>query len=154
AKTIAVLSQFGEQYFTFTVKEIVNLGRYPHQKGLLKSMTSADHVAVEWAMKQTDVAKFAEQSIHASRGGEQQRVYLEQALDQEPELLLHDEPTNHVDIIHQKIFLDRLKKWVHEQQLLVIAIFHDLNVVSLYCNRILLMDGGKGVALCRTEEVL
>lgn len=154
AKRIAVLPQFMEQYFTFTVQEVVSLGRYPYQKGLFKQMTSGDEKAIHRAMKQTEVDSFADQSLHSLSGGEVQRVYLAQALAQEPQLLLLDEPTNHLDINHQKNLLDGLKKWVKEQQLTVVAIFHDLNLAGLYCDRLLLLDEGKTAALGTPGEVL
>lgn len=154
AKTLAVLPQFMEQYFTFTVKEIVALGRYPYQKGLVKTMTAYDKKAINRAMQQTEVASFADQSLHSMSGGQVQRVYLAQALAQEPQLLLLDEPTNHLDINHQKNLLDGLKKWVREQQTTAITIFHDLNLAGLYCDRLLLLEEGRIAAFGTPEEVL
>lgn len=154
AQTIAVLPQFIDESFTYTVKEVVSLGRYPYQKGLFKQLTEKDERAVERAMNQTGVAEFAEQSIHSLSGGEKQRVYLAQALTQEPQLLFLDEPTNHLDINHQKNLLDGLKKWAKEDGLTVVAIFHDLNLAGLYCDRLLLLENGSTVALSTPKEIL
>lgn len=154
AKIIAVLPQFIDQFFTYTVKEIVSLGRYPYQKGFFKQLDTDDEEAIGRAMKQTEVAEFAEKSVGSLSGGEKQRVYLAQALAQEPELILLDEPTNHLDISHQKQLLDGLKKWVEHEQLTVISIFHDLNLAALYCDRLLLLDKGKAVAIGAPKDIL
>src|SRR5699024_1582009 len=69
--------------------------------------------------------------------------FLAQALAQEPELIILDEPTNHLDLAYQKQLLDLLNVWTVERDLTVIAIFHDLNLASLYCDRLLLMNDGR-----------
>lgn len=154
AKMIAVLPQFTDSFFTYKVREIVALGRYSYQKGLFRQHSPEDLRAIERAMMQTDTAKFAEQTIQSLSGGEQQRVFLAQALAQQPELLLLDEPTNHLDVGHQKHLLDGLKKWVSTQGLTVIAIFHDLNLAGLYCDRLLLLKNGRKAALGAPKEIL
>jgi iron complex transport system ATP-binding protein len=154
AKSIAVLPQITEQVFTYSVKEVVALGRYPYQKGLFKTWSHEDEAVVKKAMEQTDVKKFEQKSIQLLSGGEKQRVFLAQALAQEPSLLLLDEPTNHLDISHQKQLLDSLKKWTTEGSLTVIAIFHDLNLASLYCDRLLLLHDGQAAAIHTPQEVL
>lgn len=154
ARTIAVLPQFIDQYFTFTVREMIALGRYPYQKGLIKQMSGEDERAIDRAMSRTDVSAFRHLPVHTLSGGEKQRVYLAQALAQEPELLFLDEPTNHLDINHQKNLLDSLQAWVRNVQLTVVAIFHDLNLASLYCDRLMLLDKGKAANVGTPGEVL
>ncbi|RBW70331.1 heme ABC transporter ATP-binding protein [Bacillus taeanensis] len=154
AKSIAVLPQITEQAFTYSVKEVVALGRYPYQKGLFKTWSHEDEAVVKKAMEQTDVKKFEQKSLQLLSGGEKQRVFLAQALAQEPSLLLLDEPTNHLDISHQKQLLDSLKRWTTEGNLTVIAIFHDLNLASLYCDRLLLLHQGQTAAIHTPQEVL
>ncbi|HET7581083.1 MAG TPA: heme ABC transporter ATP-binding protein [Bacillales bacterium] len=154
AQTMAVLPQFIDESFTYTVREVVSMGRYPYQKGLFKALTADDEKAVQQAMDQTGVKQFAEQSIHSLSGGEKQRVYLAQALAQEPQLLFLDEPTNHLDIRHQKNLLDGLKQWADRDGLTVVAIFHDLNLAALYCDRLLLLENGRTAALSAPKDIL
>jgi iron complex transport system ATP-binding protein len=154
AQEMAVLPQSNDQMFTYSVKETVSLGRYPYQKGLFRNWTKHDEQIVQLAMEQTGVLRFQHQSIQSLSGGEKQRVYLSQALAQEPTLLLLDEPTNHLDISFQKNLLDRLKKWSAQRQLTVVSIFHDLNLASLYCDRLLLLHKGNAIALNTPNEVL
>lgn len=74
-------------------------------------------------MEQTTIAGFQHHSLQELSGGEQQRVFLAQALAQEPDILLLDEPTNHLDLAYQKDLLDLLKRSVHKQELTVVSIF-------------------------------
>lgn len=143
AKMIAVLSQHSSQAFSYTVKETVSLGRYAHQKGWFHSWSNEDEQIVQEVMSQTGVAKFQHKNIQELSGGERQRVFLAQALAQEPEILLLDEPTNHLDLSYQKELLDLLKKMTREKGLTVVSIFHDLNLASLYCDRLLLLANGR-----------
>lgn len=154
ARMIAVLPQVSELSYPYTVKEIVSLGRYAHQRGLLKTLTREDEKKIEHAMKQTDVLRFAHKPIQALSGGEKQRVYLAQALAQEPKLLFLDEPTNHLDLAYQKQLLDMLRKWTEESGLTVVAVFHDLDLASLYCDRLLMLHDGKVEKLAAPAEVL
>jgi iron complex transport system ATP-binding protein len=142
AKIVAVLSQHSSESFSYTVKETVSLGRYAHQKGWFQTWSKGDEDIVQRVMKQTGVSSFQNKNIHELSGGEKQRVFLAQALAQEPEILLLDEPTNHLDLSYQKELLDLLKQWTTENRLTVISIFHDLNLAGLYCDRLLLLEKG------------
>ncbi|MEH7085014.1 adenosylcobinamide amidohydrolase [Neobacillus drentensis] len=143
AKIIAVLSQHSSQSFSYSVKETVSLGRYAHQKGLFQSWGPVDEEVVQRVMKQIGVSSFQNKNIQELSGGEKQRVFLAQALAQEPEILLLDEPTNHLDLSYQKELLDFLKQWTSKNRLTVISIFHDLNLAGLYCDRLLLLENGR-----------
>ncbi|KKB36030.1 adenosylcobinamide amidohydrolase [Bacillus thermotolerans] len=154
AKRVAVLPQISSQSFAYTVKETVSLGRYAHQSGFLPIWKEEDEQAVMKAMRQTGTDRFADVTLDALSGGERQRVFLAQALAQEPEILLLDEPTNHLDLSFQKDLLDLLKRMTTELDLTVVSIFHDLNLASLYCERLLLMEGGELRSLGLPSEVL
>lgn len=154
AKLVAVLSQHSEAAFSYTVKETVSLGRYAHQKGWFQALSEKDEEIIQTVMEQTGIAEFQHKSIQELSGGERQRVNLAQALAQEPEILLLDEPTNHLDLSYQKELLDLLKEWTINRQLTVISIFHDLNLASLYCDRMLLLEKGEIQANAVPGEVL
>ncbi|PRO41708.1 heme ABC transporter ATP-binding protein [Bacillus sp. LLTC93] len=154
AQKLAVLPQKTEQAFSFTVEETVQFGRYPYQKGWLQSVTKEDVQVVSRVMEQTDVAQFKNQSIHELSGGEQQRVYLAQALAQQPEYLLLDEPTSFLDLAYQKELLDLIKEETTSSRLTVVGVFHDVNIASLYCDRLLLLHEGKAEMLGQPHHVL
>ncbi|SDM99896.1 iron complex transport system ATP-binding protein [Fictibacillus solisalsi] len=154
ARMIAVLPQHAESSFDFTVREAVALGRYPFYKGLLKHSTPRDDEVVQNSMEFTGVEEFADKSIQLLSGGERQRVLLAKALAQEPKILLLDEPTNHLDLAYQMKLMDLLKDWVEGCQLTVVAILHDLNIASLYCDQVLLLDKGKMKAIGKPGDIM
>ena len=110
AKKMAVLPQLHANAFSNSVYDTVSLGRYPHQKGFFSTWSTEDEQAVETAMKQTGVLQYRETMMEFLSGGEQQRVFIAQALAQCSQVLLLDEPTNHLDISHQKQLLDMIRK--------------------------------------------
>ncbi|HWO74930.1 MAG TPA: adenosylcobinamide amidohydrolase [Bacillus sp. (in: firmicutes)] len=154
AKILAVLPQSTESSFSFSVKETVSFGRYPYQKGLFKQWSDADVQAVKDALDYTNLMQYQDKDVLSLSGGERQRVFLAQALAQKPEIFLLDEPTNHLDLSHQKVLMDLLKQRTKQKQLTVVSIFHDLNLASLYCDRLILMDNGKIVSIGSPWEVL
>ena len=154
ARMMAVLPQHSDQAFSYSVKDTVSLGRYAHQKGWFHSWSEEDEQIVLKVMDQTGITHLQGKSIVELSGGEKQRVYLAQALAQQPRILLLDEPTNHLDLSFQKELLDLLKKWASEQELTVVSIFHDLNLASLYCDRLLLMEDGEVLIVDSPVEVL
>lgn len=154
ARKMAVLPQLNAHSFSHTVRETVSLGRYPHQRGLFSSWSEEDEAAVKLAMRQTGVAQFENDDLEFLSGGEQQRTFVAQALAQKSEVLLLDEPTNHLDIEHQKQLMDMIQAEVKNQGLTVIAVFHDMNLASLYCDELVLLDDGQLVAQGEPYEVL
>ncbi|MDT8859299.1 adenosylcobinamide amidohydrolase [Alkalihalobacillus sp. MEB130] len=142
AKKVAVLSQEVQISFDYTVEEIISLGRYPHQKGLFKQLSKRDLQVIEEVMEITQVTHYRKTPFRMISGGEKQRVLLAKALAQEPELLLLDEPTNHLDIKHTFQMLDLLKERQKSMELTIFAILHDLNVASLYADRVALLHNG------------
>lgn len=159
AKLMAVLTQENKVAFDYTVEEIVSLGRYPHQKGILKNLTKNDKAVIEEVMELTNISDFRITPFRRMSGGEKQRVLLAKALAQEPEILLLDEPTNHLDIKHIFQMLDLLKKRQEKFDLTVFAILHDLNIASLYADRIAFLHNGSilevgDVGILRKEDQL
>jgi iron complex transport system ATP-binding protein len=87
-------------------------------------------------------------------GGERQRTVIARALAQTPKVLLLDEPTAFLDIQHQVEICALLRRLKDERGLTVVFVSHDLNLVGQYCDRVMLLDGGRVVRLGRSEEVI
>ncbi|MFA5182346.1 MAG: ABC transporter ATP-binding protein [Syntrophales bacterium] len=141
ARRVAVVPQDYAGIFTFTAREIVLMGRSPHLAPWAFE-GKRDHETVNRVMAQTDTMSFADRSLEHLSGGERQRVLIARALAQEPRLMLLDEPTAFLDIRHQVEIMNLLKSLNKEEGLTVLAVTHDINLASLYCDRIILLDGG------------
>ena len=138
---LAFVSQDISTSFSFSVMELVLMGRIPHLKRLQLESRKDIEIA-ERALELTDSFGFKDKMINELSAGERQRVLIARALAQEPELLLLDEPTSHLDIGHQIKVMDLLKKLNRQNNLTIVMVLHDLNLASAYCNRICLLDNG------------
>lgn len=153
ALKMAVVPQENATVFSFTVGEVVLMGRTPHLK-MFQREGEADLAAAARAMELTGISHLADRPVTALSGGEYQRVVIARALAQEPEVILLDEPTSHLDINHQLELLELLKVLSRREKLTVVCVFHDLNLAAQYCDRLILMKEGRIFALGRPEEVL
>ncbi|WP_456278479.1 adenosylcobinamide amidohydrolase [Bacillus sp. AK128] len=154
AQSVAVLPQITDTAFSYTVKETIKMGRYAHQTGLFSTWSTADEEVVQEVLKDTGLVRLQHKGIQQLSGGEQQRVFLARALVQQPDLLLLDEPTNHLDVSYQINLFDGLLKLKREKRLTVIAIFHDLNLASLYCDRVLLLHEGQLASIGTPKQIM
>ncbi|MGV8057530.1 MAG: heme ABC transporter ATP-binding protein [Smithellaceae bacterium] len=153
AKTIAVVAQDSQMIFPFSVQEIVLMGRAPHlSKWRFEGETDL-RIARE-AMEMTDTLVLMNRSMSALSGGERQRVLIARALAQQPQIMLLDEPTAFLDIKHQIDFFDLIKTLNKNRELTVVAITHDINLASLYCDRIALLHNGHIHCLGNPAEVI
>ncbi|MFO7802264.1 MAG: ABC transporter ATP-binding protein [Desulfovermiculus sp.] len=142
ARKVALVPQQGTANTSYTVLETVLMGRYPHQ-GLLGMESRRDMQVAREAMHSTRIEPLQKRLLGQLSGGELQRVLIARALCQEPEIMLLDEPTSALDLAHQVRIMDLLEELHAEHELTVIMAAHDLNLASLYGQRILLLRGGE-----------
>jgi len=140
-RKVAFVSQEAPANFSFTVMEIVLMGRIPHLKRL-QFEAKKDIKIAEQALSVTGISDLKEKFIDELSAGERQRVLIARALAQEPELLFLDEPTSHLDIGHQIQIMDLLKKLNRDDKLTIVMVLHDLNLAGAYCSRMALLDKG------------
>jgi iron complex transport system ATP-binding protein len=125
-----------------TVEEYVLMGRIPYQRQFQFFETEEDLEIAEKYMKLTGIDNLSNQNMNSLSGGEQQLAGIARALTQEPELLLLDEPTSHLDITHQVQILNLIQRLSEELSLTVLMIIHDLNLAGEYCDTLLMMQKG------------
>jgi iron complex transport system ATP-binding protein len=149
AQKAAVVSQSNGVYFSYTVRELVTMGRFSHRP-LLADLTSADREIVDQMMSVTDVVHLAGRPATDLSGGELQRVMLARALAQDTPVLLLDEATSHLDLIHRLAITDMLVQLNREHGTTIIQVSHDLDLAAETSHRILLFSEDGGVAALGT----
>ena len=151
ARTVGVVPQETAMNFSYTVADIVMMGRFPHKDRFSKE-NNDDYRIVREAMEVTNVAHLAERPVTDISGGERQRVIIARALAQQPKVILLDEATAHLDINHQMEILSIVRNL--GKAVTKIGVFHDLNLAAEFCDRIVLMAGGRIRAIGKPAEVL
>ena len=148
ALEMSVMQQENNVEFDMMVYDMVNLGRFAHQKMFGGNDKIRERQIVLDAINEVGLKGYEERSFLSLSGGEKQRTLVARALVQQAELIILDEPTNHLDIGYQYQIMNILKR-----QGLTVSSIHDLNVASCYCDRIILLKKGKVVDVGTPEEV-
>ena len=124
--------------FPIDVRQVVLMGRYVHL-GWLKRPKSDDLEAVEKAMEMMDIIHLADKQIGELSGGQQQRVMIARTLAHDADLLLLDEPLNHVDITTQELIFHTIEKLSKEGKTAIVST-HDLGLLPVHFSRALFLD--------------
>lgn len=148
SKQVAVVGQEIETEFDFTVKEVVAMGRYPYKK-LFEADSREDFAIVDEAIKTVDMQEYRDTNFRHLSGGEKQRVLIARALAQKTGFLILDEPTNHLDIKHQLQIFETIR----EQKITTLAVMHDMNLASMFCDRIYVFKNGRNYADGMPKEI-
>jgi ABC-type cobalamin/Fe3+-siderophores transport system ATPase subunit len=153
ARLVGVVAQREEPAFPLTVREAVEMGRYPHL-GPWRDPGPADREAVERAMRRADVAALGERWVGTLSGGEWQRVRIARALAQEPRALVLDEPTASLDVRHEMELFELVASLVRQDGLAALVISHHINVAARFADRLVLLAAGRVVAAGAPAQVL
>jgi len=154
AKRIAYVPQRGDTGF-LTVFDVILLGRKPYM-GFGPSYE--DYRIVKEVISLLNLERLAFRRINELSGGELQKVMIARAMAQKPRILLLDEPTNNLDVKNQIEILRLIRKIARESNISVISTMHDLNLASLYADRILMIKNGKifasgGIEILNRENI-
>lgn len=153
ARRIAVVPQHVEVALGFTVREVVAMGRAPHQ-GVWMRASAEDEAAVERALEACDLAALAERPVTHLSGGEQKRAAIARAIAQSARALVLDEAASHLDIRHAVDLHEVVCREVAEKKLVCVMVLHDLNAAARYADRVALLKAGRLVAWGSVEEVM
>ena len=153
AKRMACLTQTVNVNLPFTVRQVVLLGRNPHLKRFQRIGPADRQIALQ-AMTDAAVAHLADKFVTEISAGERQRVFIAMALAQQPDLLMLDEPTSHLDIAHQVRIYELLTSLHRQRNLTVVIVSHDLNLAAEYCQKLILLDSGKVAQTGSAQQVI
>jgi iron complex transport system ATP-binding protein len=153
ARRVAVVAQAAPLPARFTAFEAAMMGRAPHLR-LLQWEGRRDARIVRQAMERSGCWALRDRMVDELSGGERQRVIIARALAQEPDLLLLDEPTSHLDLQHQVEAFRLVRELCAERALAVVAVVHDLTLAAMFADRVAMLAGGRNVATGVPEEVL
>src|SRR6202030_1679168 len=145
ARTVAFVTQSADVAFGFTVREVVMMGRAPHQGGWM-TPNDVDVDAVDEALRLCELRDLERRPVDALSGGEQKRVAIARALAQSPKVLLLDEPGAFLDVRHQLALYDLLVDLAKQGRAVVLSM-HDINAAAQYASRVALLKAGALVAI-------
>ncbi|MBS3021697.1 Fe(3+) dicitrate transport ATP-binding protein FecE [Comamonas sp. PE63] len=148
ARRLALVAQDADTLDAITVAEAVELGRTPWLSALAP-LSAADQRIVKEALRDVGLLSKTGSRWNTLSGGERQRAHIARALAQQPQLMLLDEPCNHLDI-HQQLSLMQL---IRELPITKVVALHDLNQ-AMACDRLAVMHQGRLVQLGKPLEVL
>jgi iron complex transport system ATP-binding protein len=153
ARLLAVVHQVENVAFDFSVRDVVMMGRAPHQSGWMR-VADGDDAVVERTLERCDLKSLADRPVNTLSGGEQKRVAIARALAQEPRILLLDEPAAFLDVRHQIALFDLLAEEIERGLLACFVVMHDLNAAAQYASRVVLMKDGEVKAQGSIEDVM
>lgn len=153
ARLTALVEQSATTEERLTVRDVVSLGRIPFQPALGSAGGGEDDAIISAALAETRMEEFATRRFDTLSGGEQQRVHIARALAQQPQLLMLDEPSSHLDIRAQ-LGLTSLLRRKADTGMTVFFALHDLNLAARSCDHVVVLDGGRVAAEGKPAEVL
>lgn len=153
SRHIALVPQEYRVNFPYTVREVVAMGRYPHQ-ARFSHPTTRDMQIVENALEICEAKELSERYITELSGGEKQRVIFARAIAQDTTVLLLDEPCASMDVKHALRILNVALEKVRKKNMTVIAVMHDINLAARYSDNLIFMKQGQRIASGPAEDSL
>ena len=154
ARKIGVLSQKNSVGYGYSVEEVVGLGRYAYTSSFLSNRDDGGKDQVDRALELTGLTELRKSSVLTLSGGELQRTFLAQVFAQNPQILILDEPANHLDLVYQKHIFSLIAQWLKEPGRAVLSVVHDLSLARRYGTHAVLMNRGKCVTQGEINAVL
>jgi iron complex transport system ATP-binding protein len=153
ASHVSLLSQFAPPVFEYTVREVVAMGRAPHQDAWLR-MRPEDERAVDEALARWELEALASRAVATLSGGEQKRVALARIFAQATEVMLLDEPGSSLDLRQTISLHEHIASEVRAREVACVAVTHDLAIAARFATRIVLFAQGTIQAEGTADEVL
>lgn len=154
ARRVGILAQKNSVGYAYSVEEVVGLGRYAYTSGFLSARDDGGREQIDQALALTGLTELRRASVLTLSGGELQRTFLAQVFAQNPQLLILDEPANHLDLVYQKHIFSLIGEWLRQPGRAVMSVVHDLSLARRYGTHAVLMHHGRSIAQGRIDTVL
>lgn len=154
SRLVAVLQQEGIPPVRYTVREVIEMGRFPHQDWLGREKGVDVEAIMDRVLERLSLTSLADRTLDRLSGGQRQRVALAKVMVQEPQILLLDEPTTYLDLRYQLEFMELLQEWRQETGVTIIAVLHDLNLAAQFCDNLLVLKDGMVEGLGSSSDLL
>lgn len=141
AKKIALVRMGNMVLSRMTVREFVGLGRTPYSN-FLDGRLAEDERIVDDALATVGMTAFANRAVAELSDGERSRVYLAEALAQQVQILLLDEPDAFLDVPHSHHLFKMLRTLAAERKMGILVSTHSIEYAEKYCNRMMVIDKG------------
>ena len=151
AKKMAVLKQMNAVNVKLTIRELVELGRFPHSKGRLNE---TDHEAVDQALEYLTLHNIQHKYLDEISGGQRQRAFIAMVVAQDTEYILLDEPLNNLDMRNSVKIMKTLKRLSEEMSKTIVMVIHDINFASAYADHIVALKDGALVASGTVSDIM
>ncbi|WP_031478965.1 ABC transporter ATP-binding protein [Maridesulfovibrio frigidus] len=152
AEIMSVLPQKVEPAFGLTVKSMVMMGRYAHGSGFFGYDDDDENICAE-AIQRVGITHLTDRPVSELSGGEFQRVLMARTVSQQSKIMVLDEAASGVDVAGKIELFDMLKT-LNKQGATIICVIHDLNLASLYFDRLVFLSEGKAVLDGPPAEVI
>lgn len=154
AKKMSFVPQKSKLSAPINVKEFALLGRLPHLKNAWEGYSKEDYTITDEVIDKMRLGNFAQRMALTLSGGEFQMVLLARALVQKTKIMLLDEPTSALDLNHAVAIMKKIKKEIINNNITALMVLHDLNLASLFCDRLIMMKDGKVFTEGTPKEVI
>ena len=142
ARRIAYVRQSASGTFAFTVRQMVEMGRYPHLKPL-SPISEDDQRIVDDALRSMDILHLTDRDVETLSGGEMQKVHIATALAQQADILFLDEPTTYLDYRHQSEIGQTLRSLNQKCGKTIVEVTHDVNRAVLDATHVIALGDGR-----------
>lgn len=153
ARRIAYLPQENHCPDYLTLSELVELGGYARYS-MMRGPSDADRQAFKRALSTVGLDGMERVQVNSLSGGQRQRAWIAMVLAQDAEIILLDEPVNHLDLKYQYAVLELVRELVVDHGKTVIAVLHDVNLAAAFADDVVMLERGQVVACGEARSVI